>query len=93
MRRLTGRIFVMKNSLSRAVEVFILARSDGPEKSDQPQKAKRDGGRNEIYQNVHRLLRKVRALRVTRMEDDDIATAATSGVTKPRTAKGTNRAL
>lgn len=86
-------VLIVQNPLRGAVEVFVLAGPDGPQERGQPQKAKRDGRRNEIHEHVQGTLRRVRALRVTKMEDDDIATAAIRGVTTPATAKGTNRAL
>lgn len=83
----------MKNSLGSAIQVFVLARLDGPQECDQSEQAERDGRRNKVHEHVHRALLRVRAFKVTRMDDDDMANAAMSGVTKPAIAKGTKSAL
>lgn len=86
-------VFVVQNPFRGAIEVLVLAGPDGPQERGQSQKAKRDGRRDKINEHVHAALRRVSALRVTKMEDDDIATAAIRGVTAPTIAKGTNKAL
>lgn len=83
----------MKNSLGGTIQVFVLARPDRPQERDQPEQAERDGRRDEVHEHVHDALLRVRAFKVTRIDDDDMATAAMSGVTKPAIAKGTKSAL
>lgn len=95
---------VEENSFCRPVEVIELAALERPEKRRQAKQAEKQRGRDEQRQNVHQRSfpslfmptwpsRKRSALSVTRMEEDDIAKAAISGVTNPATAIGTATAL
>jgi hypothetical protein len=90
----TGIVVVVEDAQGGTVHVFELARLERPEEGDQPDQAEAEGRWNEDAEDVHALAsqranRRRRALRVTRIEDDDMATAAISGVTRPATAIGT----
>ena len=61
-------------------------------KGQQPQRAEYQCQRNEPQKRGHRRISRM-ALTVTTTDDADIATAATSGVTKPSTAMGTAMTL
>ncbi len=90
------RIFVVvqQDAVGGAIEVFELAALERPEKGHQANQAEEERDGNEIGQRAHdRLSGCFRfsrmALAVTTMEEDDMATAAISGVTMPATAIGT----
>lgn len=91
-------VIVEQDALGRAFEVVILAAAQRPEKSGEPEKPEDKGGGHEEDEDIHRLPfalpRFSRSeFSVTVIEELDIATAATSGVTKPATASGTATAL
>ena len=88
-----------------AVEVLVLAGSEAPEKAPEPDEAENEACRDKNRERAHAGLARSeagrpdwtapppkssrRALPTTRIEEADIATAATRGVTRPTTAIGT----
>ena len=74
-------LIIEKNPVGGAFHVVELPRFECPEKRRQTQEAKENSYWNEIEQNAQRLLHKRRELRVTKIDDDDMASAATRGVT------------
>ena len=96
VRRRLVFFLVKQNTARRAVEIFVLARSQRPEKGAEPEKPEEQCDRNEIDEHGHdgrtpRWSRK--ALAMTRIEELDMAIAAISGVTTPAIASGTARRL
>ncbi len=76
------------------VQVFELPGLQGPQECRQAQQAKKQGGKHQIDKDAHGLIHfSRRALTVTSREDDDMATAASSGVTIPAMASGTAATL
>lgn len=91
-------VIVEQDAFRRALEVVILAAPQRPEKPGEPEKTEDKGGGDEKDEDIHLLPfvlpRFSRSeFSVTVIEELDIATAATSGVTKPATASGTATAL
>lgn len=91
-------VIVEQDALCRALEIVILPAPQRPEKTGEPEKAEDKGGGHEENEDIHllpfALPRFSRSeFSVTVIEELDIATAATSGVTKPATASGTATAL
>lgn len=89
-------VIVEQDAMGGTVEIIELSRLQCPEEGDQPAQSQQQGYRDQIDQDIHdtfpnltlpRLNR--RAFSVTTRDDDDIAMAATSGVTEPATANGT----
>ena len=82
--------FVDQNSLSGSIQIIELARFQGPKKACESQQAKEQCSGDKKYQHAHdRIQLRRRALSVTSSEEDDMATAAIRGVTRPHTASGT----
>ncbi len=89
-RCLIGRFLIDQNSLGGPVEIVELSRLKGPEKARQPKQPQKKGGGNQVDQHTHGRTHLSRsAFRVTSRDEDDMATAARSGVTMPATARGT----
>lgn len=90
-------LLVGKDAQGCAPRILELPRAQSPQEREEPQEAEGKRGRNENQQNAHKDLRgfpaRRSALSVTISEDDDIAIAAMSGVTKPRTARGMAQTL
>ncbi len=83
-------IVIQQDANGGAVEVVILARTQGPEKYAKPAEPQKERDRNEKGKTVHCAdVRKRRALAITMIDDPDIAKAATNGVTCPEIANGT----
>lgn len=84
-------VVVKKDALCRAVEVIILPGAERPEKGKDAHETKRKRKRNEEEKRVHAAPfagRARRAFSVTMIELADMAAAAISGVTSPKTATG-----
>lgn len=92
-RQLAGlirRILLDQYPFRRPVQILELPRLQGPEECRQAKQAEKQGGRHQIDQYAHGLTHfSRRAFTVTSREDDDMATAASSGVTRPAMASGT----
>lgn len=89
---------VEQDALRRAFKIVILAAPERPEKTGETEKSENKRGRHEEDEDIHlasflppKFSRS--ELSVTVIEELDIATAATSGVTNPATASGTATAL
>jgi hypothetical protein len=85
---------VEQDARGRTIEILVLARVQRPQKRGEAKEPEKQGGGDQIKQGGHRSLslaprRKRSALRITNSEDEDIATAAISGVASPATASGT----
>lgn len=98
VHRLFIQLIVNQDATRRALKIIILTRPDRPDERGEAQAAKQQRNGNEDRDDVHlgpsassRFNRS--AFIVTSRDEDDIATAATSGVTKPAIAKGTAIAL
>ncbi len=95
----TARLIVDQYTLCSTVEVIVLPGTNGPDERGKPDGTKKKRCRNQNQQNVQGidspLCRRCsrRAFKVTRSDEEDIATAATRGVTNPAIAKGTAQAL
>jgi hypothetical protein len=101
----TFGVFSEEDPLGGAVKVFVLPRLEAPEKAAKADEAEDDARRNEDRKRGHAYPARNRAARregkaapftlslsalpTTAIEDADIATAATRGVTRPATATGT----
>lgn len=72
-----------------ALDVAILPRAERPQEGDEPGEAERQRDRDEPGERGHVEPPLRRALRVTAIDEPDMASAATSGETKPATAIGT----
>ncbi len=84
-------IIIEQDPAGGAIQILILARPKRPKKSGQAQSTQEQSHRNEIdeYRHDNLVRPSLRAFAITRMEEDDIASAAISGVTNPITANGT----
>lgn len=89
LRRLV--LVVVKDTLGRAVEIVVLPAFERPEKGREPKGAHQESERDEEDQDLHGCLSAFsrNAFSVTISEEEDITTAAISGVTYPATASGT----
>ena len=80
-------------AISRALGVVVLAMRQSPQEGCERQHAQYQGGRNQDQQAIHHPLRgpppRRSALTITKIEDDDMAIAASRGVTTPMIAIGT----
>src|SRR5271169_6022231 len=92
------RVVVHQGAPGGAFEVLILAGPQCPQEGSEAQQAEPQRDRNKIDQDFHeacsggaRFARN--ALTVTRIDDPDMASAATSGLAKPSIAIGTATAL
>lgn len=74
--------------MGRPVQIIELPGFQAPHESQKAERAHAEGNGNKPDQNRHQR-DSLKALRVTRMDEPDMAMAATSGVTKPNTASGT----
>ena len=86
-----GRFVVrllQKHPCRVAVQVFVLAVFQRPQECDQPTKPKGKRHGDQKDQNVHGRTFSRIALRTTRIEEEDIAAAAISGVASPAKASG-----
>lgn len=82
-------VFVDQYSLRRAFEIFVLSRSEAPQERHKTDRPHRDRGGRQEDQDIHARLPCIRsAFKVTMIDELDIATAAISGVRKPRAASG-----
>jgi len=75
-----------------------LSAAERPQEGGEPEQAKQKRAGNEPGERCHdassrRMLLSLMALPVTAIEDADMATAASSGVTRPAMASGTNTRL
>ena len=88
-------IVVHENALRGAVQIVVLTVADRPEERGKPSQAQEERGRNEDRQrrNHGSPALSLSALSVTRSEDDAMAIAAISGVTRPSAANGMAIAL
>ncbi len=89
-------LVIDKDAVCRTVEILELAVAHGPEKQDKPGATQKQRDRNKEDQDVHVacLTRaSLSELPTTTSELRDMATAATSGVTKPASASGTASTL
>ncbi len=93
-------VLVEEDALGRPVEVLVLARAQRPEERREPEAAERERDRDEDDQRAHPPTRspaprraRRSALRVTTIDEADIAIAAMSGVTRPAAARGAATAL
>lgn len=88
-------IVFIEDALRGAFEIVELTAAQRPEESGQSQEAENHGQGNQKQKAVHHFLPRARriALPMTRIEEDDIAIAAISGVTSPAIANGTARRL
>src|SRR5262249_30072568 len=80
----------------RAVEVVVLPAVERPQEGRKPEQAKRKRHRHQIDQDFHQPISRAdglarSAFAVTRSEEPDMASAATSGEAKPRIARGRAR--
>ena len=91
------QIIVRYGPPARALEIVELAGAHGPEAGEKSADAQPNGDRQENDQNIHdaspRAPRARSAFSVTRIEDPDMASAATNGVAWPVMAMGTAMAL
>lgn len=81
-----------------AVQILELAAPERPQERHEAEQAEQERGRDQYEQDVHPKgrpppRRRRSAFRVTRMDDADMAAAATIGVTRPATASGIASAL
>jgi hypothetical protein len=93
-----GRRLVVfeQDAMGDAVEIVELSRSQGPEEGGEAEQAEKQRRRDQVQDDVHDYTRdrlRRSAFKVTTSDDDDMAMAATSGVTRPSTASGTVTAL
>jgi hypothetical protein len=91
-------VVVHQGAPGGAFEVLVLAGLQSPQEGAEAEQAEAQRDRNKIDQDFHatcsggaRFDRN--ALRVTRIDDPDMASAATSGLARPRIAIGTATAL
>ena len=107
LRRLD--VAVVEHAQGGAVEVLVLAGVERPQEHHQPQQAEQQGQRDQVDEHRHagtvRPLgtaverdavprgRARSALAVTVIEEPDMASAAISGVTRPKIARGTAKRL
>ena len=91
------QIIIRDGAPARAFKIIELPGAHGPEAGEKSTDAQPDGDRQENDQNVHdaspRAPRARSAFNVTRIEDPDMASAATNGVAWPLMAMGTAMAL
>lgn len=89
-------VVIEQNALRRSLDVIILARPKSPEEASERQGTKshcRDHKKDQATHFIPYLvggpaMRRRNALRTTIIEEEDIATAAISGVIIPAAAKG-----
>ena len=89
---------VIEGSPGGTIQVLELSGAQGPDKGDKAGTSQGERGRNEPGEGGHVrsssfAVRSRTALRVTAMEEPDMAMAAIKGVTKPAIASGTQTAL
>ena len=85
---------VEQNPVRRAFEILELAGLQGPGESGETDEAKKKSRGDQVEECAHAILparppRNRKAFDITISEDEDIASAAISGVTSPATASGT----
>lgn len=95
--RLIGRI-VFESAIGRAFEILELPGFERPYETRKPQAAKKQSGRDQPEKRGHAVSSSLAVLSriafsVTRIDDVDIAMAATRGVTNPAMARGTKMRL
>jgi len=99
IRIVVDRVVIDQNSLRRTVQIIVLPGPDGPDERGQSDRAENKRCRDQDQQDIHDSVSEARcrcrrnAFSVTSNDDDDMATAATSGVTNPAIANGTAMAL
>lgn len=87
---LIRRFLLDQYPFRRPVQVFELPGFQGPKECRKAEQAKKQGGRHQIDKDTHGLTHFSRkAFTVTSRDDDDMAMAASSGVTRPAMASGT----
>jgi hypothetical protein len=80
-------IVVEQNTVGGTIQVLVLSVPQRPEKYRKRAHAEHQGRPNQPQNHIHARARKL--LPMTSSEDDDIAAAASHGVTSPATANGT----
>ncbi len=83
-----------ENPQSSSIKILELTRPQGPEKTDKAHQAQQQRDRDQDRQTVHPAADlSLSALATTMIDEPDIASAATNGVTNPAKASGTARPL
>lgn len=84
-------LVIKQDPAGGAVQILVLPAAQRPQERGQSETTQQQRRRNQIDEDRHdSLVRPSRnALQMTRIEDDDIASAAISGVTRPTIASGT----
>jgi hypothetical protein len=89
-----GWRIVEQNAERGAVEIVELTGAQGPDEGGKAEKPQEQGRGDQIEERIHSALHaglrcSRKAFKITMREEDDIATAAISGVTSPADANGT----
>jgi len=76
-------IVIKQNSAGGAIHIFILAGPERPQEASEAQCAQEQRNRYQTEKDGHDSLRRLsrRAFAITRIDEDDIASAAMNGVT------------
>lgn len=93
--RLRRSLIIEQDSVRSAIEIVVLAARDRPEESGKPASAEQESNRNKNGKSRDHgaCAFSLSAFSVTTSDDEAIATAATSGVTRPSAARGTATTL